>query len=139
FPGAQSVYVYNSLSDFYTDADDYLANQSRMVSPVTLNKFEVRYSNISGQTEPVQPLDVLYSGVYAQDEWRPISHLTLTGGLRIDAPKFKNTAYDNPVADTMTFRDASGGAGALHKRSPPGAQPLGRPATRLHRGRPRRT
>src|SRR5438876_1114177 len=62
FPGAQSVYVYNSLSDFYTDADDYLATPTRMVSPVTLNKFEVRYSNISGQTEPVQPLDVLYAG-----------------------------------------------------------------------------
>ena len=124
FPGAQSVYVYNSLSDFYTDADDYLANPTRMVSPVTLNKFEVRYSNISGQTEPVQPLDVLYAGVYAQDVWRPIPHLTLTGGLRIDAPKFKNTAYDNPVADTMTFRDASGAPVHYNSGSLPGVNLL---------------
>jgi len=108
FPGAQSIYVYNSLADFFTDANGYLANPTRTTSSVSLNKFQVRYSNIPGLSEPVQPLDVLYSGVYAQDEWRPISHLTLTGGLRIDAPKFKNTAYDNPVADTMTFRDASG-------------------------------
>ena len=108
FPGAQSVYVYNSLADWYTDANDYLANPGRTVSPVTLRRFQVRYSNIPGQTEPVQPLDVLYYGVYAQDEWRPIPNLTLTGGLRIDAPKFKNTAYDNPVADTMSFRDAGG-------------------------------
>jgi hypothetical protein len=108
FPGAQSIYVYNSLADFFTDANGYLANPTRTASPVTLNKFQVRYSNIPGQSEPVQPLDVLYSGVYAQDEWRPIPNLTLTGGLRIDAPKFKNTAYDNPVADTMTFRDGSG-------------------------------
>jgi Carboxypeptidase regulatory-like domain len=108
FPGAQSVYVYSSLADFFTDANDYLANPNRTVSPITLRRFQVEYSNIPGQDQPVQPLDVLYSGVYAQDEWRPIPNLTLTGGLRIDAPKFKNTAYDNAVADTMTFLDGSG-------------------------------
>ncbi len=108
FQGAQSIYVFNSLADFYTDANDYIANPTRTVSPITLRSFQVGYSNIPGQAEPIQPLDVLYSGAYVQDEWRPIRNLTLTGGLRIDAPKFKNTAYDNPVADTMTFRDASG-------------------------------
>ena len=107
-PGAQSVYVYNSLADWYTDANDYLANPNRTVSPVTLRRFEIRYANIQGQTEPVQPLDVLYSGIYAQDEWRPTSNLTLTAGVRVDAPNFKNTAYDNSVADTMTFRDQNG-------------------------------
>src|SRR5207244_715900 len=101
FQGAQSIYVYNSLSDFYKDANDYLANPNRTVSPVTLRRFQVEWANIAGQAEPVQPLDVLYSGVYAQDEWRPIPNLTLTGGLRIDAPKFKNTAYDNAVANTI--------------------------------------
>ena len=115
FPGAQSVYVYNSLADFYTDANDYLANPGRTVSPITLRRFQVEYANIPGQTEPRQPLDVLYTGVYTQDEWRPTPHLTLTAGLRVDAPKFKNTAYDNPVADTMSFRDASGAA--LHYNS----------------------
>ena len=108
FSGAQSIYVYNSLADFYTDANGYLANPARTVSPVTLNRFQYRYLNIPGLTEPVQPLDVLYSGAYLQDAWRPARNLTLTGGLRIDAPRFKNTAYDNAVADTMTFRDASG-------------------------------
>ncbi len=108
FDAAQSIYVYNSLADFYTDANDYLANPGRTVSPVRLRRFQVRYANIVGQSEPVQPLDVLYSGAYVQDEWRPTRNLTLTAGLRIDAPKFKNTAYDNAVADTMTFRDASG-------------------------------
>ena len=36
FPGKQSAYVYNSLADFYTDANDYLANPNRTMSPVTL-------------------------------------------------------------------------------------------------------
>ena len=108
FPGAQSVFVYNSLADFYTDANDYIANPNRTVSPVTLNRFQYRYSNIPGQDEPVQPLDVLFAGIYVQDEWRPSANLTLTAGLRFDAPKFKNTAYANSVADTMTFRDQNG-------------------------------
>src|SRR3989440_5802083 len=124
FQGAQSIYVYSSLADFYTDANDYLVNPSRTVSPVRLRRFQVGYSNIPGQAEPVQPLDVLYSGVYAQDEWRPIPNLTLTGGLRIDAPKFKNTAYDNPVADTMKFRDASGASVHYNSGSLPGVNLL---------------
>src|SRR5881394_1082857 len=41
FPGAQSIYVYNSLSDFYKDANDYLVKPDRTVSPVTLRRFQV--------------------------------------------------------------------------------------------------
>jgi Carboxypeptidase regulatory-like domain len=124
FPGAQSVYVYNSLADFYQDANGYLTNPNRTVSPVTLRRFQVEYSNIPGQSEPVQPLDVLYAGVYAQDEWKPVANLTLTGGLRIDGPKFTNTAYDNAVADTMTFRDASGAPVHYNTGSLPGVNLL---------------
>ena len=36
FPGSQSVYVYNSLADFYADANGFLANPNRTTSPVTL-------------------------------------------------------------------------------------------------------
>jgi hypothetical protein len=124
FPGAQSVYVYNSLADFYTDANDYLANPTRTVSPVRLRRFQVRYANIPGLDEPVQPLDVLYSGAYVQDEWRPTQNLTLTAGLRVDAPKFKNTAYANSVADTMTFRDGSGAPVQYSSGSLPGVNLL---------------
>ena len=128
FPGAQSIYVYNSLSDFYADANCYIANAnspgSCASSGVTLRRFQVEWSNIPGQSQPVQPLGVLYSGVYAQDVWRPIRDLTLTGGLRIDAPKFQNTAYDNPVADTMTFRDASGASVHYNSGALPGVNLL---------------
>ena len=51
FPGSQSVYSYNSLADFYTDANDYLANPNRTTSPVSLRRFQVRWSNIPGQDE----------------------------------------------------------------------------------------
>ncbi|HSJ08583.1 MAG TPA: carboxypeptidase regulatory-like domain-containing protein [Longimicrobiales bacterium] len=110
FPGSQSVYVYNSLADFYTDANGYLNNPNRTTSPVTLNRFQYRYSNIPGQDEPVQPLEVLYAGIYAQDEWTPNDKLKITLGLRMDVPTFGDTGFENPLANAMTFRDADGNA-----------------------------
>ena len=66
----------------------------------------MKYLLQPGQTTPpLQPLDVVYAGGYFQDEWRPRPNLTVTAGLRVDVPKFGNTAFDNPVADTLTFRD----------------------------------
>ncbi len=108
FPGSQSVYVYNSLADFYTDANDYLANPNRTVSPVTLSRFQVRWSNIPGQTKPIQPLKVFYAGVYAQDEWQINKQLQITAGLRLDVPFFGDTGYENYKADALTFMDENG-------------------------------
>ncbi|MBI5471670.1 MAG: TonB-dependent receptor [Ignavibacteriae bacterium] len=108
FPGSQSVYVYNSLADFYTDANGYLANPSRDTTTVNLSIFQVRWSNIPGQTKPVQPLKVFYGGAYAQDEWQATNDLKLTLGLRVDVPIFSKTGYRNANADTLDFRDENG-------------------------------
>ena len=104
----QSNYTYNSLDDFYTDANDFLRNPNRTTSPVTLRRFKVRYSNVPGLEKPLQPLQVWYSGAYVQDEWRPRRDLTVTAGLRMDVSVFKNTAYQNEKADALTFRDEDG-------------------------------
>jgi hypothetical protein len=108
YPGSQSVYVYNSLDDFYADANDYIANPNRTVSPVTLRRFQVRYANIPGMEKPLQPLDVFFAGIYGQDEWQVNDKLRLTLGLRLDAPSFGNTAFTNANADGLTFRDEHG-------------------------------
>ncbi len=108
FPGAQSVYIYNSLADFYTDANDALANPNRTTSPVTLNRFQVRYNNIPGQEKPIQPLEVTYAGVYAQDEWAVSDKLKVVAGVRMDVPYFGKTGYKNANADALTFRDETG-------------------------------
>ena len=108
YPGAQSVYVYNSLADFYTDANDYLANPNRATSPVTLSLFQVRYNNIPGQEKPLQPLDVWYGGFYAQDEWQAARNVKVTYGLRADVSSFGETGFQNANADALTFRAADG-------------------------------
>ena len=108
FPGSQSAYVYNSLSDFYTDANDYLANPDRTTSPVTLSRFQVRWSNIPGQTKPIQPLKVFYAGIYAQDEWQVNKKLQVTAGLRLDVPFFGDTGYKNANANALSFMDEDG-------------------------------
>jgi outer membrane receptor protein involved in Fe transport len=110
YPGAQGVYVYNSLADFYTDANGYLANPNRTSSPVTLNRFQVRYLNIPGLDKPTQPLEVWYAGLYGQDEYQVSKNLKVTVGLRVDRPSFGDTGYTNAIADGLTFRDENGAA-----------------------------
>ncbi|MCI0514364.1 TonB-dependent receptor, partial [candidate division KSB1 bacterium] len=94
--------------DFYTDANDYLANPNRTASPVTLSRFQVRWSNIPGQDKPIQPLKVFYAGIYAQDEWQLNNKLQITAGLRVDVPFFGDTGYKNAKANALTFIDEDG-------------------------------
>jgi hypothetical protein len=108
FPGSQSAYVYSSLADFYTDANDYLANPNRTTSPVNLSIFQVRYNNIPGQEEPLQPLKVWFGGVFAQDEWQITPQFKLLYGIRVDVPSFDETGFTNPEADARAFRGADG-------------------------------
>ena len=94
FPGSQSVYVYNSLADFYTDANDYLANPNRTTSPVTLRRFQVRWNNIPGLDEAARSRST--SGTAAstpRTSGRPTRNLKVTLGLRVDVPSFGDTGY----------------------------------------------
>src|SRR6185436_9535593 len=103
--GIQSAYSYASLADFYADANGFLANPNRTVAAAA-SRFQVKYLLQAGQTTPpLQPLDVFYTSGYAQDEWRLRSNFTLTAGVRVDVPRFGDTAFDNPAADALTFLD----------------------------------
>jgi Carboxypeptidase regulatory-like domain len=108
FPGSQSIYVYNSLGDFYTDANGFLADPNRTTSPVTLRTFQVRWNNIPGQEKPLQPLRVNYAGAYVQDDWRVRDNVKINAGLRLDVPVFDDTGFTNADADALTFMDEAG-------------------------------
>jgi hypothetical protein len=104
----QSAYSYNSLADFYADANAHLQNPNRTTSSVPLAQFQVRYSNIPGNDKATQALDVWYTAAYAQDEWRVRRNLTVTSGIRFDVTRFANESFPNPAADALTFRDETG-------------------------------
>jgi len=108
FPGSQSVYVYNSLADFYKDGDNFLANGNAVASGVNLRRFQVRWNNIPGSEKPVQPLEVNYGGVFIQDEWQARKNLKLTAGLRVDVPFFEQTALRNTEMESFYFRNPAG-------------------------------
>lgn len=108
FPGSQSAYVYNSLEDFYRDANNFLANGNATPSGVNLRRFQVRWNNIPGSEKPVQPLEVNYFGVYGQDEFQARNNLKLTFGLRIDVPFFGSTALRNEEVEKFFFKDPVG-------------------------------
>jgi len=106
----QNAFAYNSLADFYADANGYLANPNRTVGTVALSAFQNSYSNIPNESTPIQTLKVWYTAAYAQDEWRARQNLTITAGVRFDVSMFKNSGFDNPDADRLTFRDETGAA-----------------------------
>jgi hypothetical protein len=75
---------------------------------VTLRRFEVAWMNLPGFEKPIQPLEVWYTGLYAQDEWQATKRVKLTYGLRLDVPFFGDTGFTNTDADQLTFRDEGG-------------------------------
>jgi hypothetical protein len=123
----QGAWTYASLEDFYRDANDARANPNRTTSPVTALRYQVRYMNLPGLDKPSQPLTAIYGGAYAQDVWRPRANLSLTLGLRFDVPSFENTAYLNPNANALTFRDEDGQPVQYDSGKMPGANILWSP------------
>ena len=103
FPGSQGVFVYNSLAEFYSDLNDYKANPTRTASPVSLRRFQYRYSGLPGGAEPVQPTQVLYAGLYVQDEINVSEKLKLSLGLRADLPIFEPTGFENTKVSSELY------------------------------------
>jgi hypothetical protein len=124
FPGSQSVYVYNSLADFYSAADQYLTDPNATTSPVSLRRFQLRYSGLPGGAEPVQPTKVNYFGFYLQDEFEPIDGLKITAGIRADVPKFENTGFANSTVESLTFVDQAGNSQKLNTAQLPESKML---------------
>ena len=122
---SQSVYAYNSLADFYTDARAYLNGTGP--TGVSLRRFDIRWNNIPGQEKPLQPLKVFYAGGYVQDDWQARSNLTLNIGLRWDAPFFSQTGFQNVNADALIFRDENGNDVQYKTGELPGANSLWSP------------
>jgi hypothetical protein len=112
FPGSQSAYVYNSLADFYADANDLLANPNRTTSPSHADRpaslpgalgrtFRARSSRCSRSKSTTSASTCRMSGVSTIACSSPF-------GVRVDVPQFGETGFVNPQANGRTFRDETG-------------------------------
>jgi hypothetical protein len=102
YPASQGVYVFNSLADFYTAANQSLANGGAP-SAFAPARFQLRYSALPGAVEPLQTLKSNRLDLYVQDEFDATENLKLTFGLRSNIIAFENTALENPAITAMTF------------------------------------
>jgi len=93
--GSESLYMYNSLNDFITDAPPAY--------------FSYTYSLVPGQAKVFSAdLKLGQLGVYIQDEFNINSNFKLTYGLRGDVPTYLEQPLSNPAIDALQFPDENG-------------------------------
>lgn len=66
----------------------------------TPNQYQVSWANdsvVGANTRPRTTWSMMQLGLYVMDEWQVTPDLRLVGGLRVDAPIFTTTPYENPV------------------------------------------
>jgi len=102
FPASNGVYIFNSLADFYTAANQSLANGSKP-STFAPARFQLRYSALPGGVAPMQTLESYRTDLYLQDEYSVSKNLKLTAGIRANIISIANTALENQAVTAMTF------------------------------------
>lgn len=107
--GFAGVWRYNSLTDFYADANAYLDWKAAGADPATrpvsnsLSKFFTQKYAIGGGF-PEARTEVLQLGFYVQDRWAIRENFKLTYGVRVDVPIFLNDLDRNEEVEGMTFQ-----------------------------------
>jgi hypothetical protein len=106
FPASNGVYVFNSLADFYTAANQSIA-AGGAPSAFVPARTQFRYSALPGAVDPMQVLKTSRLDIYGQDEYQYNRNLKLTAGLRMAVIGFENTALENPAITAMTFANGA--------------------------------
>lgn len=105
FPASNGVYVFNSLADFYTAANDYLDNPTNTMSPVQYDRFQFRYSALEGAASPIQVLKTHRVDIYGQDNFQVNDNFKVLFGVRLGTFFYENTALENPAISGLDFID----------------------------------
>lgn len=95
-PNYEGLYVFNNMTDFYNSAIN---------GAPTAQSYSISYSLLKDGEFPFARVGATELGVFAQDKWRLKNNFTLTYGLRVDAPIYRNSFETNPNVPDLTFRD----------------------------------
>jgi len=121
-PTINGQYVFNSLADFYTSANAYLADPNMAANPVNLRRYNLTYSNMAGAALWNAVTKANNLGFYGQDEWAVRDNLSMTFGLRVDVPFFSGGGMENTEVAGMNFVNEKGEAAKLSTSKLPGAK-----------------
>ena len=99
-PGYQGVYQFNSLQDFYNNA-----NSNGTIK--NARNYYLQYSALPEGAFPFADAGSTELGFFVQDKWRASKNFTLTYGLRGDLSIYKQTFTDNPAFDALTFKNGA--------------------------------
>ncbi len=112
-PQIQGFYIFNSLADFYTSANAYIANPQMTQNPVNLRRYILGYSNLANNDLWNAVTQAKNIGTYVQDDWQIKDNLSFTYGVRFDVPFFTSNAVNNPQVESYSFVDEKGNATKL--------------------------
>jgi Carboxypeptidase regulatory-like domain/TonB dependent receptor len=107
-PQIQGFYIFNSLADFYTSANAYLANNNMAQNPVNVRRYILGYSNLANNQLWNAVTKTKNIGAYVQDEWQIEDNFSITYGVRFDVPIFNSNGVNNPQVDGYNFVDEKG-------------------------------
>lgn len=102
------IYTFNSLDDFYTAANAFIADPSRTYSPVFMRNYRASFSNLPGGGPWLVTTKARNIAAYIQDELNLESNFNLTYGVRFEVPFFSGSGYTNTEIDGMSFIDNNG-------------------------------
>jgi hypothetical protein len=97
-PVVNGNYRYNSLADFYADADP---SSTALQRPANYN---IQYVSVAGgASATAAKWEALQLGFFAQDVYKGLKNLTLTAGLRVDVPLYLTDLPANNYANAINF------------------------------------
>ncbi|QIX62507.1 TonB-dependent receptor [Hymenobacter sp. BT18] len=111
-PNYYGNYSFNSLEDFYASAGYSYDRAAGTYSPLDASatrpgpaRYNLQYSALPGGEFPFAYIEAIQLGLYAQDEWSPLTNLKVTYGVRADLPYLTSDLPQNTNVANLTFRD----------------------------------